>query len=234
MVYNVVKEYPKVIKIYVYKTPYVQREKGYNVSIGKPKQKQVANEMSSHRSQRRSKTIVRDLILCNQFQYFCTFTFSSKKVNRHDISACKAKMSNWLHRQRYHSPKLRYLIVPELHKDGAVHFHALLGNFNGTLKDSTKRTKNKQIIYNLTGYRAGFSTAVPIDTNIEAVASYVTKYITKDMPLIDGRKRYWRSTNMVLPKKTINGQLSDYKRQLLTCKVFESEKYEIFEHPVLK
>ena len=136
----------------------------------------------------------------------------------------------WLHRQRSHSPNLKYLIVPEFHKDGALHFHALLANFNGRLKDSKKR-QNGRIVYNMTGYRARFTTAVPINHNKGAVSNYIKKYITKDMPLIHGRKRYWLSQNLTRPTTTVNAFTRIRTLPLFTNKTYETEYYDVFETP---
>lgn len=227
LIYNVVKEYPDMIRIYIYKTPYALPEPGYTRKEPK-RPKDGINDDSIHRSIRRTKSTIADLVLCNNFEYFCTFTFDPKKHDRYDVNRCKFIMSMWLHRQRKHSPEMKYLIVPEFHKDGALHFHALLANFNGTLKDSKKR-QNGRIIYNMTGYRAGFTTAVPIDHNKVAVSNYIKKYITKDMPLIYGRKRYWVSQNLDKPIKTVNAFSRIKNLPLFTKKTYETEYYEVYE-----
>ena len=217
-----------MIRIYIYKTPYALPEPG-SPRIKKIKRDtDVIDNDSIHRSIRRTKSTIADLVICNNFEYFCTFTFNPKKINRYDMSKCKYVMSMWLHRQRLHSPDMKYLIVPELHKDGAIHFHALISNFNGRLKDSGKK-QNGRTVYNMTGYRAGFTTAVPIDHNKLAVSNYIKKYITKDMPLIYGRKRYWISQNLIRPTKTVNAFSRIQKLPLFTKKTYETEYYEVFE-----
>jgi hypothetical protein len=212
-----------MIRIYIYKTPYALPESGNTRKI--KRKKDGIDDDSIHRSIRRTKSTIADLVLCNDFQYFCTFTFDPKKHDRYDANHCKFIMSMWLHRQRNHSPNLRYLIVPEFHKDGALHFHALLANFNGSLKDSGRR-QNGRTVYNMTGYRAGFTTAVPIDHNKAAVSNYIKKYITKDMPLIHGRKRYWISQNLVRP---VNAFSRIKNLPLFTKKTYETDYYDVYE-----
>jgi len=92
---------------------------------GETKVSKISQKINDNRSLRRTKTLVKDIILCNHFDYFCTFTFDNRKHNRYDIEHCKHVMHMWLHRQREKSPDLKYIIVPELHKDGALHFHSL-------------------------------------------------------------------------------------------------------------
>lgn len=212
-----------MLRIYIYHNSYplnpkprAERKKEKIIS-------QTQKDINTSRSLKRTKSTISDIILCNKFDYWCTFTFDRKKHKRYDPQHCKTTMSLWLHRQRAHSPNLQYLIVPEFHKKceicsttrqpecnhpdrpKALHFHAMLKNFNGRLADSKKTTKYGQPIYNLSGYRAGLSTAVPIDPNIEAVSAYMQKYITKEMPLIDGKKRYWCSRDLIRPTSTVNG-----------------------------
>ena len=245
IIHNVVKEYPDMIRIYIYKTPYALPD--HTSTSRKPKRKKDdIDALSIHRSIRRTKSTIADLVLCNNFEYFCTFTFDPRKVDRYDVGACRTAMSLWLHRQRLHSPNFKYLIVPEFHKKcqacvessalecnhdnvpKALHFHALISDFNGRLKDSGKM-QNGRKVYNMTGYRKGFTTAVPIDHNTLAVSNYIKKYITKEMPLIHGKKRYWISNNLIRPTKTINAFASLKNLPLFTRKVYEAEYYDVYE-----
>lgn len=201
---NVIKEYPTMLQITIYHNSYnlpaVKFEKKPDNPITEHQR-----QLNRERSLRRSKQAVRDIISCNDFEYWCTFTFNPKKVDRYNFYACKSKMSNWLHRQRNHSPDFRYVIVPEYHKDGGVHFHALFANWNGTLKDSGIKRRNRTI-YNATGYRSGFTEIIKLNNNTnDQLATYITKqYITKDMPLIAG-KRYWASKGLNRPQSYTNG-----------------------------
>ena len=80
------------------------------------------------------------------------------------------------------------------------HFHFLFNNYpQKFLTDSLKRDKKGRIIYNLTNYKLGFTTATVIDS-LEASQHYITKYISKDLvELSKGKKRYWASKNLKMP-----------------------------------
>ena len=54
------------------------------------------------------------------------------------------------------------------------------------LSDSGKKTKNGQTIYNLLGWKYGFSTVIKLDGR-SAIVKYVTKYITKGNAKIFGK-----------------------------------------------
>lgn len=95
---------------------------------------------------------------------------------------------------------MKYLVVPELHKDGAYHFHGLFANVNDlTFVDSGKRDAENRIIYNVGEYRLGFVTATQVDS-LEHACSYISKYTTKDLCTVTyNKKRYWHSKNCNVP-----------------------------------
>lgn len=80
------------------------------------------------------------------------------------------------------------------------HFHFLFNNYpQKFLTDSSIKDKKGRIIYNLTNYKLGFTTATIIDS-VEASQHYITKYISKDLiELSKGKKRYWVSKNLKKP-----------------------------------
>lgn len=199
-----VKIYPNYLRLYSYDTPIKHRIAGFEPSHVELKSaKSGSNPDNITRSLRRTKTAITDLCLCNDFDLFCTFTF---KKDRQNVEKSKSKMKSWLHNQQNRVGAFSYLIVPEYHKDGkSLHFHALFKSYKGSLK-KTHLLQNGRNIYNITSYKSGFSTAVPID-NKEKVSNYIRKYITKDMPEFAGKHRYWSSKGLIRPQKLINPNL---------------------------
>lgn len=147
---------------------------------------------------RRSRTTINDYVHCNDFNLFITFTFDPRKVDRYNLEACYARMQGWLWRVRRNSSDFRYIIVPEQHKDGAIHFHALVGGYDGKLKKTNVIQNNKRV-YNLPSYRYGFTNAQYLDQDKQKAIAYLCKYITKDMAMISNRRRYWASKNLNKP-----------------------------------
>lgn len=226
---NITKEYPDMIKVVIYKRPLVYvREEG---SIKRNKL-EVSDDTyePSVTSLSRTKTLIRDIVLCNDFDLFCTFTFDPDKVDRYNLAACWGKMSRWIRHQKDKSPDLTYLVVPEQHKDGAWHFHALISHYNGSLRNSKHKTGTGRIVYNLTSYRSGFSTAVEID-NREAVAHYVIKYITKDFIKRFNQRRFFCSRNLKRPSKIINSPIFSLTLPLFRQKVADYTDREIYRLP---
>lgn len=136
-------------------------------------------------------------------------------------------MSRWIRHQRDLSPDMKYLIIPEQHKDGAWHFHALLSGFKGTMRDSRHTSATGRPVYNITSYRSGFSTAVHIDDR-EAVAYYVTKYITKDFVKQFNQRRFFCSRNLKRPVKMTNSPIFKLTLPLFREKVGDFGETELY------
>lgn len=180
-----IKYYPSFKKVITFnqcvynpiKNPVVIPDRKYN------KDKNITRNDSL----KRSKDKIYDIAILNKFDYFVTFTLDGKKINRFDYDDIQKKLKIWL-KNKVTRNNLKYLIVPELHKNGAIHFHGLI---SGDLKltDSGHKDKGK-VIYNLDSWKYGFTTCVKCTGDYEAVAHYISKYITKDTKRILGNTYY--------------------------------------------
>lgn len=228
---NFSKVYPDMIKVYIYKEPHYFIKSD---NIKRPKEIVDDNiYVPSISSLSRTKSLIRDIVLCNDFELFCTFTFDPKLVNSFILGRCWLKMSTWLHHQRDKSrekgKEFKYLIIPEQHKSGRWHFHALISGYTGTLRESKVVTNTKRPIYNITSFRSGFTTAVPIDSK-ESVSSYVTKYITKDFVKRFNQRRFFCSRNLTRPTRQTNSNLLNHVLPLFRNRVFENN--ELIEYSI--
>lgn len=156
------------------------------------------------RSMRRTKQMIYDYAISNKWEWFITMTFDGAKVDRYDYASVSKVMSKWLNNQRCNNaPGLKYMLVPEQHKDGAWHFHGLLSNCG---KMQVKALgfvdeKSGREIYSVASFRSGITQATRIGDSDKAV-SYITKYVTKESDgLLRGKKRYWNSQNLELPEE---------------------------------
>ena len=140
------------------------------------------------RSMRRAKSRLRRLALANDFRWFVTLTLSPEKVDRYDDSQVVKKLTNWAHNQ-VRRRGLRYILVPERHKDGALHFH---GFFSDALEAVPSGHKDKQghEIYNLPGWTLGFTAAIETYGDYAGAVAYVCKYIGKQGDKPAGRWYY--------------------------------------------
>lgn len=153
------------------------------------------------------KQEILDLALNNQdkWEYFITLTFNDVELGgTYSHEKAITKLKNWLIVQRRNNPNMHYLMVPEFHKSGRLHFHGLVGNVsNWELEKARKNGKlirvNGKQIYNLKNYKIGFSTLSFIEDK-QKVANYISKYVTKELIDLKNKKRYWYSRNLKKPK----------------------------------
>lgn len=165
--------------------------------------------MYSKRSLKRCKSNIIDLALnnSNKFEYFITLTFDKKELKNgiysHENAICA--LSKWLNNQKHQNKDMYYLIVPEFHQSGQLHFHGLVGNVpKWNFKQATNAKTGKPIkengiqIYNLLNYKLGYTTLSVIQDK-EKVSNYIAKYATKELINLKFKKRYWYSRNLSLP-----------------------------------
>lgn len=222
---TIVKIYPDLKKLTILK---YKKTRDPNTQTTK-KGESIFQESNLERSIRQTKTTITDYVLSNNFEIFATFTFSPKKVDRFDIDACKYKLRKWLQRQREKNPNLKYVIVPEKHKNGAIHFHAIFENIDTFTLKRTKIKQDGRDVFSMTDWRFGFSNVKFIDSNRFKVAAYITKYITKDMIQIENKKRYWSSRNLALPEKFYNAVDEFQIRPDLRSLVYENFYLQMHE-----
>lgn len=200
-----IKHYPDCPVLQVSNAPifrqagYEPQERLYSVSA---KGEAVHPERSLESSRNRARAAIRDIALCNEFTHFFTLTLNKEKIDRYDAEAIAKRLRNYLRNVSVRKG-FRYLLVPEHHKDGALHFHGLcrIGDMQlvrGVEKEKGRllSTKEGREVYNCPDWSLGFSTFIPLDENREKVAAYVCKYISKGESKIFG-KWYWASRDLV-------------------------------------
>lgn len=138
-----------------------------------------ATEEGRKRAARRAKKRLFELAMCNELDTFITLTLDGKQIDRYDIRAVTKKLNVWLD-NRVRRKGLKYLLVAEAHKDGAIHFHGLVNGEALKLEDSGHRDKKGRKVFNVTDWKWGcVTTAVRVDKSYKRVCHYVSKYITK-------------------------------------------------------
>jgi len=215
-IHSVVKVYPKEISIYVPKVPISRDNLQGNII---PSKKNNENDRSIdwlEKSINRTHRILKDYIQCNEFSYFFTLTISPDYCDRHDDKLVQTKIKEWLNNIRRHN-SLGYIIVPERHKDGALHFHGVMTNPAHTLDlyDSGHKDRSGRIIYHTKKYQMGFHDFTEIG-NLEAVSQYVRKYISKSFYSSEKfKKRFWASRNLIKPEIIHNANIDDLSLEVL-------------------
>lgn len=161
--------------------------------------------------------MIREYALANDdLTHFVTLTLDARQVERYDPAAVIKKMRTLLD-NRVRRRGWKYILVPELHKDGAIHFHGFVGGGvelvdSGTLtggpagkrprrpRSAAERSRwltgGARMVYNIPGWTLGFSSAIALDDNRSAAIAYVGKYVTKSLDKIGGRW-YYHSGNLL-------------------------------------
>ena len=164
-------------------------------------------------SMNRTINKVYEIARSNVWEWFFTMTFDGSKVNRYSYSDCVKKMTQWLNDTRkMYAPDMKYLVVPERHKDGAYHFHGLFYDVGKLPFVDSGIKQNRRTIYNLPSFKYGFTTVSRVGDTGKA-SNYVCKYITKELcQVTSGKKRYWCSRNInrpVVETITVEGSILD-------------------------
>lgn len=142
----------------------------------------------------RARSKIFEYSICNPWEWFCTFTIDKTKYNRYDLENYHKNLAQFIRDyNKKNSLDIKYLFIPETHKDGAWHEHGFLMGlpvdqleaFNLQMKLPKYirgKLKENQEVYNWCGYaeKFGFCDLEPI-RNHEACSKYVTKYISKNL-----------------------------------------------------
>lgn len=138
----------------------------------------------------RSRSRFRSRVLAHSWDWFGTLTLDSKKLpsglGRRSPDVVPY-VYEWLHRWRALAPDMRYAIVPELHKNGAFHFHILMAGLPAGVVVPALRgreqiyQRGRAVFDFLPASRAlGFTSFTRVRDTL-AVSRYMAKYITKSM-----------------------------------------------------
>lgn len=175
----------------------------------------------------RSKLNIERIIKTNQkeFKTFITLTIAREVTN---IAEANIRFNIWRGRIKKVFTEFKYICVPEYQKRGVVHYH-LLTNIpqSGSIITLQKGKKNQ---YDVPFWSDGFTSVFNVD-NVEKIATYMSKYLTKNIDnRLFGRRRYFYSKNLKIPKveylNTSDTRVINYINDLLKNKnLCYSNKY---------
>lgn len=146
----------------------------------------------------RSRRVILELALCNDWKYFCTFTIAKENYDRENLKAWHKSFSQWLRDQRKKYKKqgldlaFDYLLVPQLHEDEkSWHMHGLFSDISPLLISFRELSRRGQFVpaklikgnfYNWVDYQKkfGFCSFGEIQSKV-GVSFYITRYIEKQL-----------------------------------------------------
>lgn len=142
----------------------------------------------------RARSTIQELVLCNPWELFVTFTIDGNKFDRYDLNKYAQAFSKWINNMNYRQNlAIRYLLIPEPHRDNAWHMHGFMMGIPPDqltpfqLEENIPRRIKRRILkgfhpmdWELYRQKFGWVSVEPI-LSVERSASYVTKYITKQL-----------------------------------------------------
>lgn len=190
----------------------------------------------------RSKNTILGLGLCNDWDYFVTFTLDKTKYDRYNLPKWRSDFSQWIRNQRrLHCYDFKYLLIPEMHQDGAWHMHGLV---SGIPWDDLQRfdVSRHPIKLCTGGYRYypgildkfGFNSFGKVQ-NKSAASRYVLKYVAKGLGIQDidaGCHLFYASHGLNRPELVDQGASScfltdiDFKNDYLASGWIKQAEYE--------
>lgn len=164
--------------------------------------KKLENNLSRARSK------VFEYALCNDFKYFVTLTLDKNKYDRYDLKKFIKDLGKLI-QNHFNRKKIefKYILIPEMHKDGAWHLHGL---FTSIPDKYLEINKNGYLDFKLYSERFGYCSLSEIRDKVKC-ATYITKYITKEMGdnIEKNHKSYYCSRGLNTAQKVFEGNLDE-------------------------
>lgn len=192
-------------------------------------------EKNVARSIRRIRSTCRELLLCNPWEYWITFTVSEQNCNRYDFKEVLKLFLSVVKRRNErlkNCEPLRYLIFPEEHKKGGFHFH---GFIMGLDSDELVVNEYGYLDIPLFSKNIGFVNVCPVrplpQNERYGLLMYTMKYAQKNAMSRneDISRGYYRSDGLkraetlVLPPSRFRGEFAEIHG---TVASFENEYVE--------
>lgn len=146
----------------------------------------------------RSRRMIRELALCNNFEYFATLTINSSSCDRFSLVECQERLRRKLKTLKQYNKDFAYIFITEKHKNGAFHFHGLVKGIDNFYTNDNGYLSNK------TFDQLGFNSFSKI-RDYTKTCNYILKYITKDCVKNDKGTVYISSRGL---KKATRSQIS--------------------------
>lgn len=144
----------------------------------------------------RTKKNIKEIALCNDFEFFYTQTINKKNCDRYNLLEVQELIQKKFKAYKRKNKNFKYLIIYEHHKDGGIHLHGLVKGLNF-----------EDIYKNDNGYmsshffdKIGFNSFSEIKEYIKC-CNYITKYITSDMIKNHHNQLYFCSKNLTRASK---------------------------------
>ncbi len=181
----------------------------------------------------RTKRRIKEICLCNDFEYFMTVTVSSENCDRFSLQDVQDKMKKIFKKIKRKYSEFKYIFITEEHKKGGFHFHGMIKGISTndliqfTLDDNIP-LKMKQLIFmgellyhfKIFDDEMGWNTFSPIK-DYNKCCNYITKYITKDCVKNESNQIYFCSRGLKKPQEEF--MINQDLKQIFGENIFENE-----------
>lgn len=145
----------------------------------------------------RTKKHIKEIALCNNFEYFATLTINSKSCDRYSLTDCQDRLKKILKAFKRKNKDFAYIFITEKHKDGAFHFHGLIKGVSDFYINSNGYLSHTMFD------KIGFNSFSKIK-DYNKTCNYIMKYITKDCVKNEHNQIYISSRGL---KKAISEEI---------------------------
>ena len=194
----------------------------YEVDISKKETKlKTINEIEE-------RNIIRSKLQCQRIakanmEYWETFITLTFEDNVTDIKLANKRFKYFIDKVRRIKNDLRYLVVPEHQKRGAIHYHLLTNiSINDTklMYNQENNPKFKHVKY----WLDGFNSVEHIKFDVKKIVGYISKYMTKDIDnRLFGQRRFFCSQNCIVPKVSYIDSMDSRDLEFLQEKIQDLE-----------
>ena len=191
----------------------------------------------------RARSAIHEIVMCNDFEYFVTMTLDKRHHDRYDLDVFRKRLAKWIN--NYNTKEgvnIKYLLIPERHKDGAYHCHGFLADVpgdhlyrygvNSRLPYAMlKLIKQGRALYNWPAYAKAFGfVSLEKIKDKERAARYVMKYVSKELGSVDAganKHLYYCSKGLNRSREVWRGELTkvlepDFKNEYVSVKTVDS------------
>lgn len=194
----------------------------YEVDTSKKETKLKTINEIEERNITRSKLQCQRIAKANMeyWETFITLTFAD---NVTDIKLANKRFKYFIDKVRRIKNDLRYLVVPEHQKRGAIHYHLLTNiSINDTklMYNQEDNPKFKHVKY----WLDGFNSVEHIKGDAKKIVGYISKYMTKDIDnRLFGQRRFFCSQNCIVPKVSYIDSMDSRDLEFLQKKIQDKE-----------
>lgn len=160
----------------------------------------------------RARTAVKEIALCNPWEWFVTLTINPDKLDRYDLDGYHKKLGRFIvdqNKRRDPDRKITYILVPEKHQDGAWHMHGLIHGI--TVDDDLYTNEHGYLSWRPYEKSFGYLSISHIKHR-EKCINYVCKYVAKTLALDVqgvGSHLYYRSRGLKEPELIYRGKVEN-------------------------